>query len=190
VVRTIQLEPGASAKPTLTLTSPLTETGDVSIAILIESQSTGEIDTIPVQLIMEPSPDLEIVLENLYLESKAGQETALEIDVRNPGNTVLTNVQLLVDAPEEWGAEYSPLKITEMSPGGRETITLLLTSPSTTPRGDYSVSVGAQSDQVETEDITLRVSVKRGGTTGYASLLVIFMVFAGLIYFFRRFGRR
>lgn len=190
VVRTIQLEAGQTEKPVLTLASPLTETGDVAVEVQIESQATGKVWTFPVYLTLETSPDLEIVVGNLYLETKAGEETSVEIDVRNPGNTAITNVQLQIDSPEEWGVEYSPLKITEIAPGGRETITMSLTSPSTTPRGDYSVSIDAQSDQIETEEITLRVSVERGEEMGYLSLIIIVIVFGGLIYFFRRFGRR
>ena len=190
VVRTIQLEVGQTLSPVLTLTSPLTETGEVAVEVQFESQATGVVETFLVYLNLEPSPDLEIVIGNLYLESKAGEKTSVEIDVRNPGNTAITNVQLQIDSPEEWGVEYSPLKITEIAPGGRETITMSLTSPSTTPRGDYSVSINAQSDQVDTEEITLRVSVGRGGATGYFSLIIIVIVFGGLIYFFRRFGRR
>ncbi len=190
VVRVIQLEPGQTARPTLSVTTPLLERGEAGIAVTIESEATGEIETVPVQLTMDPTPDLEIVVGNLYLESKAGHETSVEIAVENPGNTVVTNVQFSLVTPEDWGAEYSPLKITEITPGGRETIKLDLIPPSTTPRGDYLVSVGAQSDEIETEDIALRVSVERGSATGYTSLLIILIIIGGLVVFFRKFGRR
>ncbi len=187
-VLSVQLEPGESAEPVLILASPRTAAGRVVVKVRVGSLASGQEETFLVNLAVGATPELDLVLGSLYLDARGGEQTSVGVSVRNRGNTRITNIQLVVDSPTDWVFDYFPLTITELGPGEDRNVTLTFKPPRTAPKGDYSMRIGARSDQVSTEPASLYVSVSRapGVRGGYVLYVVAAFGIVALVIIFRK----
>ena len=187
-VLSVQLEAGESVEPVLMLASPRTAAGPIAVEVRVGSLASGQEETFLVNLAVEATPELDLVLGSLYLDARGGEQTSVEVSVRNQGNTRITNIQLVVDSPADWVFDYFPLTITELGPGEDRNVTLTFKPPQTAPGGDYSMRIGARSDQMSTEPATLYVSVSRarGVGGGYIPYVVAALGIVALVIIFRK----
>jgi len=100
-----------------------------------------------------------IQVDSLYLQANAGESKMVTVEVTNSGYSPLNNLKLVVTYPDGWEVATSPLKVTTLSPNDKATFVVSVTNPTGTAPKDYVVNVKGVSDQVETTEQVIRVTV-------------------------------
>ena len=108
----------------------------------------------------ENKVDLSLRLLSGYYhkEIAPGESTTLFMEIRNNGDTAITDIELTADKPEEWVVEIVPDSISKLSAGSSQTIDISVISSANSPNGEYTVTVIA--DATETRTVvssTLRI---------------------------------
>ena len=119
-----------------------------------------------------------------------GQDNSIVIEVRNSGDTTLTNVVLSSNAPANWTVNFSPSSIESLSPSGSQVINVDIMPPNNSPRGDYNITLIA-----ENPDISQAISVyaQINSTPGIWLIIgaIILVVVIGIfVYVYFRYTRR
>jgi uncharacterized membrane protein len=118
-----------------------------------------------------------------------GESKTFFIEAENNSNSSTTNIRFTSDAPKEWVVQFKPPNIGTINAGSYQTVEVSITPPQNTEKGDYNVTVIADSNAGR-RAISIYVRVNKGinlwtwvgGTLGVV-VIVVFMVI------FRRFGR-
>jgi uncharacterized repeat protein (TIGR01451 family) len=74
-----------------------------------------------------------------------GETKTLYIEVTNTSNTPTTNIQFSSDAPAGWLLEFNPHSIDILDTNGYQTVDVIVTAPLNVEKGDYSITVIADS---------------------------------------------
>jgi uncharacterized membrane protein len=148
----------------------------------------------------ESSLNLTVKLTGIYQMSlyspyynykiKKGESAKIILTVINSGKgTTLTNIKPEVSAPEGWTARIYPELQSKLEPGKKVRFEISLIPPADIVASDYKVTVKIKSDQLEEEE-DFRITVEEASYTALYGLLIIFAIFGGLYYMFRKYGRR
>ena len=93
-----------------------------------------------------------------YKEVAPGENTALFMEIRNYGDTAITDIKLTADKPKEWVVKIVPDSISMLSAGSSQTVDVSVVPGTNSPNGEYTVTVIA--DATETRTVvssTLRI---------------------------------
>jgi uncharacterized membrane protein len=110
--------------------------------------------------------------------------------VTNSGQSPVTALNLKVDTPSGWDASVTPLKVKSVASTDSSTFTVITQIPGDTVAGDYMITLRAQSDQVNSNDVQLRVTTSAPTSWGLIGVGVALVVIVALVVMFRRFSRR
>ena len=118
-----------------------------------------------------------------------GESKTFFVEVANDSNSSTTNIRFTSDAPKEWVVEFKPQSINALNAGSYQTVEVSITAPQNAEKGDYSVTVIADSN-VGRRAMSIYVRVEkgtnlwmwRGGVLGVVVIAVFVVIF-------RRFGR-
>lgn len=152
--------------------------GDQSAAIDLLARVTGRVEM-----------TFTTVDERLNATATAGSATNLEILVLNSGTATLTGLSLAGTPPSEWEVAFDPAEIGEIAPGEQAAAIATITPSGNAVAGDYVVSLRASGEGVE-ESIDIRVTVETSPLWGALGLLLIVAALGGMVWVFRRYGRR
>ena len=101
---------------------------------------------------------MRLLPEYYYKEVVAGKNTALFMEVRNNGNTAITDIRLTADKPEEWEVDIIPDSISYLSAGSSQTVDISVVPGKNSPTGEYTVTLIAEATETRTAvSTTLRV---------------------------------
>jgi len=153
-------------------------TGAISAKLELEAVVTGSYE-------MTFSTPTGLISSKL----NAGGRRKLQVVVRNTGSSDLSAIQLKTQAPAKWEVTYDPTQIDKLSPGGEATAYATIHSDGRAIPGDYIVNLEAQTPETSAK-IALRVTVKTPAIWGWLGFLVILAALGGVVYLFRKFGRR
>jgi len=95
-----------------------------------------------------------------------------------------------VTKPEGWDVTVTPAKIPSLKPQMTAKFTLNIEAPADANIGDFKVIVKAKSQEVETDEDVIRVTVNKPSSSGYIGFAMIAAAIIILIIIFRMFGRR
>ncbi len=117
-----------------------------------------------------------------------GESKTFFVEVANDSNSSTTNIRFTSDAPKEWVVEFKPQSIDALNAGSYQTVEVSITAPQNAEKGDYSVTVIADSN-VGRRAMSIYVRVEKGtnlwmwvgGALGVAVIAVFVVIF-------RRFG--
>jgi len=125
-----------------------------------------------------------IQVDSLYLQANAGESKTVTVEVTNSGYSPLNNLALVVTYPDGWVVATSPLKVTTLSPNEKARFVVSVTNPAGTAPKDYIVNIKGVSDQVETTEQVIRVTVNvESSWSIYGIVLLLAAVgFFALIY--------
>ena len=91
----------------------------------------------------------------------AGNERDFRADLENIGDEPITRISFTGDAPDGWSLNFDPPRIASLEPFDSERVYAGINVPEDTAAGDYFVSFRAFGDQASTEEIQVRVTVRR-----------------------------
>ena len=97
----------------------------------------------------ENKVDLSLrLLSGYYYQQVApGESTALFMEIRNNGNTVITDIKLNTNKPKGWAVKIVPASISRLSAGSSQTIDINIIPAADSPNGEYTVIVTADATE-------------------------------------------
>jgi uncharacterized membrane protein len=126
----------------------------------------------------------------LSTHGAAGTATQQQIVVTNGGTAPVTNVKVNATQPTNWKIDFDKATIASIAPGQTATVTATITPSSDAITGDYNLSFSATSDQSTTANLSIRFTVETSIVGALVGIALIVLVFVGLWWVFRRYGRR
>ena len=136
------------------------------------------------------SYDLNLELSTLYTTVTIGGTVSYSATVTNRGQTAVTTLYMDAVLPEDWEASITPTQVSSLDPRDSVTFTVTADVPSDTEAGDYLVTMQALSDQLESDEIDVRITAKASTTWGYIGIGLALVAVVGAFFIFRRFKRR
>ena len=127
--------------------------------------------------------------QRLNTTANAGSVSDLQVVVLNNGTTPLRNVTLSGSGPSEWKVTFEPATVDLVAPNDSATATAHITPSNSAVAGDYSVSLSARGEGAD-QSMDIRVTVETPPIWGLLGIGLIVATLAGMVWVFRRFGRR
>ena len=125
-----------------------------------------------------------------YKEVVAGKNTALFMEVRNNGNTAITDIRLNADKPEEWVVDIIPDSISYLSAGSSQTVDISVVPGQNSPSGEYTITLLAEATETRTAVSTTLIVKSDSSLWQWIGIGVAGLVVAGFVIIFLRFGKQ
>ena len=187
---TVTVDAGTTATVAVTADPPESVTAD-SYPIVVEA--TGASRTLTAQLTAEVVGTFTMSFatadERLNARGSAGGTTSMALVVGNDGSAPLDAVTFSATPPSGWEVSFEPETIDRIPPGERATVTARIQPSGDSVAGDYDVGITASSAGTS-ENLAIRFAVETSGLFGFVGIMVIVLAIAGLLWVFRRYGRR
>ena len=147
----------------------------------------------PIELSVEITGSYALTLSTpsqvLSVNGPAGNVTEQVFTITNKGTAPVTDVKVTATLPTNWKAEYDPATIASLAPGVPQNVTVKITPASDAISGDYSLTVTARGAEAnDSAEVRFTVEASLVGALIGAGLIVVFI--GGLLWVFRRYGRR
>jgi len=189
-VASILVEAGESTTVKLRVTPPNSvETGSYQLVALIGA-GDGSQTQLSFAINVAGSYELSLSLSTLYTSVNIGDSLTYTARVTNNGQTPVTTLYLEAVIPSDWDTTITPAQVSSLAARESVTFTVEVDTPSDTVAGDYLLAMKAYSDQLESDEIDLRVTAKASTSWGVIGLGVAVVAIAGAAYMFRKFKRR
>lgn len=120
----------------------------------------------------------------------AGSATTQQIVISNDGTAPVTNVKVSATPPTNWTITFDKQTIDSIAAGQTATVTATVTPSSDAITGDYNISFAASDDQSTSASLAIRFTVETSIIGAVVGIALIVLVFVGLWWVFRRYGRR
>ena len=189
-IASIRIPSGESESIQLIIDTPNSVVSGVyDLGVVIESDDGTE-HQLDYVIEVVGSYNLKLELSTLYTTVTIGGTATYSGKVTNNGQTTITTLYLDAVLPEDWEATITPTQISSLDPRDSVTFTVVADVPSDTEAGDYLVTMQALSDQLESDEIDIRITAQASNTWGYIGLGIAVIAIAGAALLFRRFKRR
>lgn len=147
----------------------------------------------PIELSIEITGSYSLSLSTpnqvLSVNGPAGSATEQVFTITNTGTAPVTDVKVTASLPTNWKAEYDPATIASLAPGVPQNVTVKITPAADAISGDYSLTVTARGAEAnDSAELRFTVEASLVGALIGAGLIVVFI--GGLLWVFRRYGRR
>lgn len=159
------------------------------VKVVIESDDGGQHE-LDFNIEVVGSYNLYLDLSTLYTTVTIGGTVTYTATVSNKGQTAVTTLYLDAELPEDWKATITPKQVASLDPRDSVTFTIVTDVPGDTEAGDYLVTMQALSDQLESDDIAVRITAQASNTWGYIGIGLALIAVVGAVIIFRRFKRR
>ena len=129
--------------------------------------------------------------EQSFVGIKPGEEKQVSVRVRNEGNTILNNLEVSLDAPENWDTEISRKEVQALAEYESFRAIITVEAPANAKTGDKFLEVSASSDDTSTEEPQrIRLTVQQQSNLRYIGLGIMALSLSGLVFVYRKLGRR
>ncbi len=197
-IRAMRVNPNMPYPDRLKVTfSPLPDTKpEPSDYILTVEATSGDVKgTIELKAVVTeipPTHELGLVTNTGRLDTRAksGEDNTLTLKLTNSGTGTVEDISFTSDKAEGWGITFDPNSIESLDPGESQEVEATIIPPNRTIAGDYSVTLTARGSDNSSDRVILRVSVQTPTAWGGAGIAIIAGVITGLVFLFRRLGRR
>jgi uncharacterized membrane protein len=187
---TLPIEAGGS-KDVQVEVEPPRNTGTGNYPVVLRAQFEGVQARSDMSIEVTGRGDLSLSGPESRLSARAvaGEETPIELQVKNRGNAPLRNVRVSATPPSGWKVTFNPDQFPELGADQERQVTALLTPSSRAINGDYRVTFNANAENA-LSSAEFRITVNTSTTWGIAAVLVIAVsvLVLGLAVF--RYGRR
>jgi uncharacterized membrane protein len=160
----------------------------------IQATVTGGGETVTADLAVSItgsfSLDLATASEVLSTTANAGSQTDVELVITNTGTGPLTAVEATANPPTGWEVTFEPESVAAIEPGASATVVAHITPTGDAITGDYNVGITARAAEDASSDVQIRVKVETPAFWWIAGIAIIALVFVGLWWVFRTYGRR
>jgi uncharacterized membrane protein len=120
----------------------------------------------------------------------AGSATQQQLTVTNGGTAPITNVTLSATPPTNWKVSFDQPTVASIGAGQTVTVTATIVPSADAIAGDYQVTFNATSDQQTNGSTDIRFTVETSLQWAIVGAALIVIVFVGLWWVFKRYGRR
>ncbi|MFC1914698.1 NEW3 domain-containing protein [Chloroflexota bacterium] len=132
---------------------------------------------------------LRVLPEYYYKEVIPGEDNVLFMEVRNNGDTEITNIRFDSDKPEGWVVDFEPSSIDSLGAGSSQTIDVKVIPGRDTDRGEYNLALIAEANETRTATSTM-LRVENGSSYWlWVGLGVAAIAIAGFIIIYLRFAK-
>jgi len=198
IIRAMRVNPNMPYPDRLKVTfSPLPDTepepGDYILTFEATSGDVkGTIELKAVVTEIPPTHELDLVTNTGRLDTiaKSGEDNSLTLKLTNSGTGTVEDISFTSDKAEGWGITFAPNSLKSLEPGESQEVEATIIPPNRTIAGDYSVTLTARGSGNSFDKVILRVSVQTPTAWGGAGIAIIAAVITGLVFLFRKLGRR
>jgi len=198
IIRAMRVNPNMPYPDRLkVILSPLPNTepepGDYILTVEATSGDVkGTIELKAVVTEIPPTHELDLVTNTGRLDTvaKSGEDNTLTLKLTNSGTGTVEGISFTSNKAEGWGITFDPNSIESLAPGESQEIGVTIIPPNRTIAGDYSVTLTAGGSGNSSDRVLLRVSVQTPTAWGGAGIAIIAAVVTGLVFLFRKLGRR
>ena len=134
--------------------------------------------------------ELSLEPSTLLTSMTAGGSTTFTVKVTNTGHTPVTSVSLNVALPEDWESSVTPVQVDSLKPRESFTFNVVINTPEDTVAGDYLVTLTGLSDQVESDEVQVRITVTAPTSWGLIGIGLAVAMVTALVLIFMKFKRR
>lgn len=170
------------------------EPGTYDVEMMAEGRSTATESTVidvRESSSREERKRIDVSSRQNYLGIKPGEEKEVSVRVRNQGSAVLDNIELNVDAPENWEVETSRTEVPALDQFESFRSIVTVSAPANAETGDKFLEVSASSDDTSTEEPErIRLTVQKQSNLRYIGLGIMALSLGGLVFVYRKLGRR
>jgi uncharacterized membrane protein len=184
---------GAGSSSTITVTADAPEdiaAGDYPIQVTVSGGGETVTSDLLVTITGSFSLTLSTANEVLSTTATAGSQTDVELVVTNTGTAPITAVTPSALPPTGWTVTFEPETVPTIDPQATATIVAHITPTGDAITGDYNVGITTRSEEAASGDVQLRVKVETPAFWWIAGVALIALVFVGLWWVFRTYGRR
>lgn len=169
-------------------------TGTYDIEFVAENKSrASESISLEIRESQEVNNERRIDLssDQSYIGIKPGEQKEVSVRVRNSGNVMLDNVELNVEAPESWETEIGRNNVPGIEEYGSFRSIVTVEAPANAETGDKFLEISASSDETSTEEPErIRMTVQQESNLRYIGLGIMTLSLGGLVFVYRKLGRR
>jgi uncharacterized membrane protein len=126
----------------------------------------------------------------LSTSGSSGQATTQQLTITNGGTAPITNVAVSASPPTNWKVTFDTPTIASIAPNQTATVTATIVPSGDAIAGDYQLTFNATSDQQATATQMVRFTVNTSLQWAIIGGALIVLVFVGLWWVFKRYGRR
>jgi uncharacterized membrane protein len=183
--------PGGESEPLNLIVEPPNSvlSGVYEIMAVIESDD-GTKQEIEFTIEIVGSYYLHLEMSTLYTTGSIGSTVSYTGTISNKGQTAITTLYLEAVMPDDWGITISPTQVSSLEPKDSVTFNVEVEMPGDTEAGDYLVTMQAISDQLESDEIDVRITANASNTWGYIGIGLAVVAVMAAVLLFRRFKRR
>jgi len=167
--------------------------GTYQVAVLAEGGEARTTTTLIAEVTEVPGePELDVTTLDGRLsgEAYAGEETPLEIVLRNTGDAPARNVKLSASQPTGWSVEFQPEEIAEIPSDQYAEVTAKVRPAEKAVAGDYEVTIRARPEEGTSESAEFRITVRTSTVWGIVGVAIIAVAVVVVGLAVMRFGRR
>jgi uncharacterized membrane protein len=174
------------------------EPGDYPIEFRVSSGELSDIVTLTATITARYGLAAATTSGQLNTKTTAGKATTFGVKVTNTGTAPLDKVTMSSTKPsgignEQWEVVFEPASIEKLAPGDETEVQVSITPPANTVAGDYMVTLNYSGEPALSSappSLAIRVSVATRTTWGLIGALIVVLVVGGLVWAFRKYGRR
>jgi uncharacterized membrane protein len=186
----VTVEAGSQQRITATAQpSPDASTGEYPIQVVAVSGDQTASADLTVQITGRVEMQLTTADQRVNTTANAGSARPFDVVIVNNGTSPLTNVQLSGTGPTDWDITFDQPTIDQIEAGATQTATATITPSANAIAGDYVVTLSASTEGAN-ESLQVRVTVETSPIWGIVGILLILAAIGGLVWVFRRYGRR
>ena len=163
--------------------------GLYKVVAVIESDD-GAIQEIEYSINIVGGYNLYLEMSTLYKTGTIGSTVSYTGTINNKGQTALTTLYLDAVFPDDWDLSISPNQVSSLEPKDSVTFNIDIEIPGDTEAGDYLVTMQAICDQLESDEVDVRITAKASTTWGYIGIGIAVLAVISTFLLFRRFKRR
>ena len=190
-ISSIQLKENATETLSVEIDSP-SRADAAEYPVAIRARAGAFEASTNIKVTLRGVTDLKIGVTDQYrlnASVTAGQKTTIPFLVGNAGTAPVRNLGFITKKPDKWTIDFKPDKIDGLDSGKVQEISMEITVPPRAIAGDYSITVTANSADVN-KSIDFRVTVATTTLWGWIGAAIVAGVVLGLAIVFWRLGRR
>ena len=187
---TLTVNAGATGDITVTA-DPSVDAGAGSYPITLTASGGGKDATLDLAATITGTYTLTLGTPDQVLSTTANAGSAKEfaLSLANTGSAPVTGVAFSSTTPTGWKVEFTPADAATVDPGTPVPVTATITPSADAIAGDYELTISAKGSEAS-DDVTIRVRVETPQLWWIVGVVLIVLVFAGLYWVFRTYGRR
>jgi len=187
----LYLTAGESENLVVEVTPPSTANiGSYAVPVQVESEDGAIRIRLELKATIIGSYALSLEPSTLLTSATVGDSTTFTARITNAGQTPVTGLRLNVGAPQGWDTSINPAQIESLKPRESFTFTIVVETPDDTVAGDYLLTLKGLSDQVESDEVQIRVTATAPTSWGLIGIGIAAVMVVALIVVFKKFRRR